>query len=235
MQNARAYALALCSFRESQTAPWDGEVDFPKQWVLVKDYQKGSFYPGSASTATCTPLSQLVPQPHFLRLRLCSVLVKKQMSLGRSNTFLLSLISTPVSRSQWQFLSWDWDWKGGQGENEAVWWGAGGGAQLMGSRWMAEALKTNSPPTCKDSRLWDNGPGAIMSYMQTARVPVYTLPPTTAVPICDLGCVFVGRTRVWRLWKQFQEFPAINYPQIKVLLTAQLFKSELMEKYKNAF
>lgn len=134
MQNARAYALALCSFRESQIVPWDGEVDFPKQWVLVKDYQKGSFYPGSASTATCTPLSQLVPQPHFLRLRLCSVLVKKQMSLGRSNTFLLSLISTPVSRTQWQFLSWDWDWKGGQGENEAVWCGVG----VVHSWWVAD-------------------------------------------------------------------------------------------------
>lgn len=43
---------------ESQTALLD-EVDLPKQGVWVKDYQKGSFYPGSSSPTTGTPY------PHY--------------------------------------------------------------------------------------------------------------------------------------------------------------------------
>lgn len=68
----------------------------------------------------------LVPQPHPLGLRLCSVLVKNKCLWEEVNTFLLSVIYTLVWRSKQQFPSWDQDLKGGQGENEAVWWGRWG-------------------------------------------------------------------------------------------------------------
>lgn len=91
----------------------------------------------------------LVPKPHPLGLRLFSVLVKNKCLQEEVNTFLFSVIYTLVWRSQQHFLSWDGDLKGGQGENEAVWWGHRG-AELMGGRWVAEtegeaeALKTDS-------------------------------------------------------------------------------------------
>lgn len=210
------------SSSESQTVPLDAEVDLPKQWVL-KNIKK-ALSTQEAPPPHPHPLPPpLVPLPHPLGLRLCSVLAKNkclQEEVTHSSYRSFTLQCEGVSgRFFPEAKIWKEDRKrmrlsdGGKGVDR--WWGDEWQTQKVGRRHWRQTL-----PTCKDSRFWDNGPGAILSYMQRARIPVYTLPPRIATPVCDLGCVFVGRIRVWKLWKQFQEFPAINYPQRKVLLSS---------------
>ena len=67
--------------RDRNRVPLDGEVDLPKHWVLLKEYQEVPFYPGSSSPLTYSPspTSTISSTAFFpLGLRLCSVLVKSQ-------------------------------------------------------------------------------------------------------------------------------------------------------------
>lgn len=201
-----------------KTVPLDSGVDLPKQWVLFKELLPRKLLP-----TTCTSTPTISSTAFSLGIKALLWPSQKQRFLGRGNTFLASVIYTLVWRSQWQFLSceqvWEQDRERREG-TEAVSWRCG---QLMGSQdesWRQKLRQRHwrqTSPAYEDSRLWDNSSGAILSYKQRARVPVHTLPPRITTPICDLGCVFVGKLRIWSLWKQFQIFSVIKGPRAKVL------------------